>query len=775
MSVGSTERDKRAEAAALPAPGAGSSWERATLAAGASAAPPNGATPWEPVTLPAVGSDAEDHWFRTRLDVEEAGTRLRLPGLATVCDVFLDGEHVLTSESMFLEHELPVEPGSHELVVCARALQPLLGAPRRPRARWRTRVVGDGNLRWFRTTLLGRAPGFASGPPVVGPWRAPELRGPRALLLDVRTALDGGDGVLEVACPAEAGALDVSVAGVSARLPAGGGTVRLPRPERWWPHTHGEPALHELRVQAEAGEARRSNGFRELEGPDDLERDGLSLRVNGVALFARGAVWVPPPRDQVRSTLERARDAGMNIVRVVGTGWYEDDDFYAACDELGLLVWQDLMFANMDYPFVDPEFRSAAEDEVRQLLRRLRGRPSLAVLCGNSEIEQQASMLGLAPEVARDEFFAETVPALAREAGVDATYVPSAPTGGTLPFRTDSGVANYFGVGAYLRPLADARLAGVRFASECLAFANVPDPDPADRSLGVMCDVGADWDFADVRDHYLRSLHGIGPGDPRYWERSRHVTGELMAAVFGEWRRPASAATGGIVLWLRDREPGSGWGVLDHEGRPKLAWHHLRRALAPVAVWLVDEGLNGLTIAVANDTPAALRATLRLSLYRDGQLPVNGASRKLEVGPHDSLELDAEELLGRFVDIAYAYRFGPPQHDTVVATLQRGDEVLSQAFFYPVREPLEGRTAAELGLDVTARSEDGGIAVSLVAERVVHGVRLAAAGFEPADDGFDLEPGCARGIRLRPAGGGAPGPVTVRALDLVEPVEVTVA
>ena len=80
------------------------------------------------------------------------------------------------------------------------------------------------------------------------------------------------------------------------------------------------------------------------------------------------------------------------------------------CDELGLLVWQDLMFANLDYPFVDESFRELVEAEARQVLREIGGRPSLAVVCGNSEIEQQVAMLGLAPELARSTFFSVDSP-----------------------------------------------------------------------------------------------------------------------------------------------------------------------------------------------------------------------------------------------------------------------------------------------------------------------------------------------------------------------------
>ena len=749
-------------------------WEGASTPAAAHDGVPGGAVPWQPVELPAHGTDEEDHWFRTTIQVEGDGSFLRLGGLASVCDVFVDGTKVLRSESMFLEHELPVTAGVHELAICARALAPLLAERSRPRARWRTRVADNG-LRRFRTTLLGRAPGFAPGPPVVGPWRPVTVVPGGTLHLVVRTSLDGEDGVVEVRCPEAAGPLEATLGSVTTSLRPGGGSVRVPRPTRWWPHTHGEPVLHGLRVRAGAGEAFRRVGFRTIGHAPDLERDGLDLHVNGVPVFARGAVWVPPPAGEERATLERARDAGLNLVRVVGTTWYESDDFFDACDELGLLVWQDLMFANMDYPFADETFLGLAGREVRQVLGSLSGRPSLAVVCGNSEVEQQVAMLGLPPELGRDPFFTETVPTVLRETGLDAAYVPSAPTGGTFPFRTDRGVANYFGVGAYLRPLGDARLAGVRFASECLAFANVPDADPPDRTAGVMRDVGAEWDFADVRDHYLRVLHGVGPEDDHYWERARHVTGEVMASVFGEWRRAASPCAGAVVLWLRDLHPGAGWGLLDHAGRPKLAWHYLRRALAPVAVWFVDEGLNGLALHAANDTAVPVEAALRLALYRGDGLLVESSEEMVTLAPHSAVERDVEAAIGRFVDATYAYRFGEAQHDAVVATLERGGALLSQAFFYPVDTAPAPRPADELGLVAAARaSEGGGVELTLTSTRVVRGVRLRADGFEPLDDGFDLEPGRVRTVALRAVAGDASTVLHVSALDLDAPLIVPV-
>ena len=175
------------------------SWQLATTPAATFTTPPGPEeVTWRQVRLPVRGSDGDDHWFRHELRATGASPVVQIGGLASVSDVYLDGALVLRSDSMFVSHTLTVSPGAHELVVCARALDPLLKIPRKPRARWRSNVPRDGNLRWFRTTLLGRAPGFAPGPPLVGPWRDVWLAEQPALRACLRTRMDGGEGVLQV-------------------------------------------------------------------------------------------------------------------------------------------------------------------------------------------------------------------------------------------------------------------------------------------------------------------------------------------------------------------------------------------------------------------------------------------------------------------------------------------------------------------------------------------------------------------------------------------------
>jgi beta-mannosidase len=763
--------------------------------------------------------DAEDWWFRIRADEPAPGgaeeLRLALGGVATISEVFVDGVPVLESESMFAAHSVGLGAGVGELAICCRALAPRLAVRRRPRARWRTKLVAEPNLRFFRTMLLGRAPGFAPGPAVVGPWRPVSLERRSGLTCEevtLRPRVAGRDGVLAVTgrVRAIAGAslptsITVQVGSDSSDLDVGAGGAfagehRVPDVRRWWPHTHGEPHLYSVGLSDVAELLYEDRvGFRELDAASDLEADGPALRINGVPVFARGAVWTPwsltdpdPGRETLAPLLGRVVDAGLNMLRIPGTACYESPAFHDLCDELGILVWQDLMFANLDYPESDPQFMTAVESEVRAELATLAARPSLAVLCGGSEVAQQVAMVGLDPALADGPLYGELLPRLIDEAAVAAPYIPSAPWGGSLPFRTDRGVANYFGVSAYLRPLSDARRAEIRFATECLAFANVADGEPpgaiqgAEWKAGVPRDVGAGWDFDDVRDHYLRVLFGEDPvalryADPaRYLALSREVSGVLMAETFGEWRRAGSPCRGALVLWCKDLLPGAGWGVIDASGEPKVALWHLRRALAPVAVWSTDEGLGGIALHVANDRPESLTAQLRIALYRDGAVRVEQASRELEIAAHGAVTIDAEQLIGRFVDVSWAYRFGPPAADVVAIALESADgALLSQAFRFPVGYPLRRSTSAELGLTATV-TVDGADRARLrigADRRLAYGVRTETPGWVTDDDAFSVEPGRAREIGMRRAAGSQSGEPRgrVTALNCSSAVAILVA
>jgi beta-mannosidase len=741
-------------------------WRLASTAANEAADPSQLRTvDWSEARVPGTVADHDDADWWYRCEFSGDGRYLRFEGLATLAQVWLNGELVLESSNMFQRHVVDVGArlrAQNELVICFRSLNAAL-ARKRPRPRWKTRLVRHQQLRWFRTTLLGRIPGWT--PPVapVGPWREIALDAD-AHDVRVHAYLDGDAGVVEASCVAESGRLVIAEHEAELRLHEGRlcGVVRIENARRWWPHTHGEPVLHPCSLELDGKTiACDPVGFRTIEAVTG--DGGFALHVNGVPVFCRGACWTGGAAGE---TLALLRDAGANMIRVGGTMVYEEDAFYRACDELGILVWQDFMFANMDYPAEDPEFLQSVRVEATQQLQRLRSHPSVAVYCGNSEVEQQAAMFGAPPELWRNALFAEVLPGLCREWHPGSVYVPSTPSGGVLPFQTGTGVTHYYGVGAYLRPLADARRANVRFTPECLGFANVPEPEVVDAVFGgdapalhdprwkerTPRDTGAGWDFEDVRDHYLRELFSDDPmrlrysDTQRYLELSRVTTGEVMAEVFSEWRSARSGCNGGLVWFARDLWPGAGWGILDSRGLPKACFHFLRRVWQPRTVVITDEGLDGIHLHVINEIDSPLHATLELTLLRDAHVVTAHASTPCTIAPRSTMELDAEALLGGFHDTAYAYRFGPPRHDVAIATLLDGNgSVLAEAFHFPVA--IEPKRAEHANVTATARPMgEGEWELALQSDRFLYAVRLD---WPASDNYFHLAPGRTKTVFVR--------------------------
>jgi beta-mannosidase len=757
--------------------------------------------------VPPRRFDAEDWWYRVRFtappQAPDEKVVIGFDGLATVADVWLNGQPLLHSDNMFLAHERVLEAplaGENELVIRFRALDRLLEA-KRPRPKWRSPMVENQQLRWYRTTLLGRTPGWSPPAAAVGPWRPVwiEVRA-RVHVTDlvVRTGVDGTKGWIEVAGTIERlGDMTITNLALvvsrdtgprhsmplrgSPNTDAYGVRLEIPDVALWWPHTHGEPTLYAVRLTIGTSESETDLdidlgrvGFRTL--ALDSRAGNFALSVNDVPVFCRGACWTPDAVSlndsaaALATALEQVRAAGLNMLRVGGTMVYESDAFLDLCDANGILLWQDFMFANMDYP-PGPDFAAVVAVEARQQLERLAARPCLAILCGNSEGEQQAAMWGAPRESWSPPLFHEQLAQLAREQCPEVPYWPSSAHGGSFPHESNTGTSSYYGVGAYLRPLEDARRAEVRFASECLAFANIPE----DRTLGKMpggasirChhpawkartprDLGAGWDFDDVRDHYLTRLFGVNPLELRYGDHDRYlalsrvVSGEVMASTFAEWRRKRSTCRGALIWFWRDLWCGAGWGVVDALGTPKAAYHYLRRVSQPIAISISDEGNNGLYLHVTNEPAAPLAVTLELKLYRNGETSVGSATRALVLAGRETTEIPAAALFESFQDLSYAYRFGPASHDVVVASLVAADgSTLAQAFHF-----IGGLSAGrelEVGLTATATARDEKVfAVRIATRRFAQSLWIEADGFSPDDAYFHLAPGSEKTVLLHRA------------------------
>ena len=738
-------------------------------------------------------------------------------GLATVADVWFGGRHVLHSENMFVSHRVALEAvaAGDEIVVRCAALTPLLGQ-RRPRPRWKTQMANHQGLRWFRTSYLGRQPGWTVTPPAVGPWRPVRLEpAATATVVGRRLEARGGDDgtavvsvMVRLAGVVGAGAARLTVAPVGSADGGPGvgaavvttevdgaetvvaGDVPVAGVEQWWPHSHGRQPLYRVTVEVggETIEVGRV-GFRTVA----LDRtDGaFGLVVNGVAVFCRGACWWPVDGigfhggdTELRETLGLVTAAGMNMVRIPGGSVYEDRRFWDLCDELGIMVWQDCMIGYTDPP-EDESFEAAVVGELEEVFGQLSGRPALVVVCGGQEIEEQAAMFGLARSKWSCPLTEKVIPALATALLPGVPYVTSSPTGGDIPFQADRGDCHYWGVGSYLRPASDARLSGIRFMSEGMGFAIPPERQTVDEECGgairaghdpewkrgVHHDTGRSWDLEDVRDFYVKELFGVDPHRLRYLDPERAldlgraVTVELFSRTFSEWRRAGSSCRGALGVALRDLVPGAGWGLIDSLGRPKAPWFGLRRVLAPLAMVVTDEGINGLHLHLVNDGDGAFAGEVTVELFARGERRVEEAGGGVEIPARGQVTVDAGSLFDGFRDISYAYRFGPPAYDVVAARLSDGDgNVVSSVVHLPAG--LDRPVEPDIGLIATARQAgDGTWSVTVTTKRLAQWVVIETPGFRPSDSWFHLAPGASRTLLLHGADARAVPAGHVRAVN----------
>ncbi len=745
--------------------------------------------------------DAFDWWYHGKFsvakDLLEKKHQLRFDGLATVCEIWLNGKLLANTANMFRAYELDVSEclaAENDLLICFRSLKENL-AQRRPRPSWKTNLTNHQQLRWIRTSLIGRMPGWTPPAAPVGPWLSIALERIESIevsTLTLNTRLQQStegknEGIVDIILrltndsdhPIEqasiivgdqATPLSITVIDNITTLSA---QATIPNVQLWWPHTHGVPKLYDCKLMLRRGDQTigidcGKLGFKHVELL--TAENQFKLQINGSALFCRGACWsinnavsLTGTEEELLHSLVLARDAGMNMIRIGGTMLYETDLFYQLCDRLGIMVWQDFMFANMDYPIGDEDFRTEIQAEVEYQINRLRQHPCLTVYCGGSEVEQQAAMLGMPQELWRNELFATVLPDYCNRLHPGIPYVtnsPFSPVSGTLPFHVGTGVAHYYGVGAYKRPLDDVKKANVQFTTECLAFSNIPEDASLEKAMRgllpvahhprwksrVPRDTGASWDFEDTRDHYLRVLFDVEPvtmrshNMPEYLALSRVTPGEVMSRTFAEWRSAQMRCSGALIWLYKDFWPGAGWGIIDSDGMPKACYYYLKRAWATQVILITDEGLDGVKLHVINEDDISIDASVELTLLKNGKITIASATLPLTLEPGDNKEISADTMLGAFYDTTYSYRFGPVKHDLVLATLRnsKSGEVISEAFYFPVGYRLPKINAC---IEASAEIQDEThYLVKLKSDHFLQAVHFDVEGYLPSDNYFHLAP-----------------------------------
>jgi beta-mannosidase len=468
-----------------------------------------------------------------------------------------------------------------------------------------------------------------------------------ALQVDVRV---GGSSASRTLGPAETSAvIDVAVSDVDA----------------WWPHGYGEQPLYPVTVtlSAEAGELATWEGrvgFRtiRLDTSKDAHGSAFTFSVNGVPLFARGANWIPddafPSRitsEQYAERLAQARDANINLIRVWGGGMYESEDFYNACDQLGLLVWQDFLFVCAAYAEEEP-LRAEVIAEAREAVTRLSAHPSLALWNGNNENiwghEDWGWKEHLGDRTWGWGYYTDILPSIVAELDPTRPYSPGTPYSfaeGLPPNDPTHGTMHIWDVWNELDYTAYRRYVP-RFVAE-FGFQGPPtwatltsavhDDPLTPESPGVLLHQKAD----DGNGKLARGLesHFPQPANIEDWHWATSLNQARGVALGIEHFRSWSPVCMGTVVWqLNDIWPSISWAAIDSAGRRKPLWYALRRSFGD-RLLTVQSRDAGLTLVAVNDSGEAWHEQVTLTRRTTDGIVLGSTVAALDVAPRCTLSL----------------------------------------------------------------------------------------------------------------------------------------
>jgi beta-mannosidase len=557
-----------------------------------------------------------------------------------------------------------------------------------------------------------------------------------------------------------------------AALHAGHNTVDLPfeirQPKLWYPAGYGDQPLYEFTAQLGSGsqptESRKVKaGLRSIVLHRQLDEWGRSfeLIVNGIPVFAKGADVIPfdsfPNRvtaADYRRILQSARDANMNMIRHWGGGYYESDEFYSICDELGIMVWQDFMFGN-DWQPGTYDFKLNIEAEADDQVRRLRNHPSIVVWCGNNETEAALSWSGRQNLPADVRFqmwqdylteFSGILPRVVARLASETPYWPSSPSSDyeALSDHFQSGDAHIWDVWHGRVPFSTYETHHARFVTE-YGFQSFPEMKtveaftlPEDRA-GIFTPVMLSHQKNNegnsiIRDYLLKDY-----SEPKDFASFLYVSQVLQAEgikIGAEHFRRSRPDTMGSIFWqLNDCWPVASWSSIDYYGRWKALQYYARRFYAPVLVSPhVEDG--SLKVYIVSDKTKAVPATLRVRLMNfDGKVLLED-SHPVEVTPLDS-KVYLDWSLKEMTDAGAA----DTSHVFVVAELSANGEQVSRnlAYLAPTKE-IHLKPAV---LKVEASGTNGNYKVRITSPVLARSVYITFGSLDikVSDNFFDLVPG----------------------------------
>ncbi|MBI1217978.1 MAG: glycoside hydrolase family 2 protein [Rhodobacteraceae bacterium] len=610
---------------------------------------------------------AERDWALTRrFTAERTDLTLVATMLDTVAEIAINGVTVLQADSMFRDHRADasraLRRGENEIAIRFRS--PVREAATRAAAQpfpvpysQNNCPIPNGNMLRKPQCDFGWDWNIALAP--FGLYGAIRLEPEAARITALIVSQDhAGDRVLVRVAAHTAGATEgapvrFTLAGAHAEAPVSAGRaeviLHLDTPALWWPAGQGAQVLHSLTATLGAHSQTRRIGLRQVELITDKDATGarFAFRVNGREVFMKGANWIPADAlgsaitpESCRDLLQSAVDANMNMIRLWGGGRYEPDWFYDLCDELGLMVWQDFMFACHLYPATE-DFLTGVAAEVAEQVARLNHHACLALWCGDNELLGALTWFEESRKN-RDRYLVaydrlnRTIEGALKATAPDAIWWPSSPSLGPMSFGDAwhddrSGDMHFWSVWHEGRDFDHYRDVSPRFCSE-FGFQSYPSmevirrfADPADFNIASPAmeshqkNAGGN---ARIAETMFRSFR-FPVGFENFVYLSQIQQGLAIKTAVSHWRSLKPHCMGTLYWQLNDTWPVCSWSSLDHGGGWKLLHYMAKRFYAPVVVSAVPVA-GGIELRAVNDTGAPLTLTVGAAA-----VDMRGATRPL--------------------------------------------------------------------------------------------------------------------------------------------------